>query len=59
VFQAEMQPEFKYEAKNGKVWNEAARRALTFTLLLVMQDLPWADPTAPNKTAFVACDNGG
>jgi len=52
-----MQLEFKYEAKNGKVSNEAARRALT--LLLVMQDLPWADPTAPNKTAFVAGDNGG
>jgi hypothetical protein len=45
---------FKYEANNGKVPNEAARRALA--MLLVMQDLPWADPAAPTKTAFVACD---
>src|SRR5258708_6142318 len=36
---------FKYDAKNGEVRNEVARRALA--LLLVMQDLPWADPAAP------------
>jgi hypothetical protein len=48
---------FKYEAKNGKIPSEAAHRALA--LLLVMQDLPWADPTAPTKTAFVSCDKGG
>ena len=47
---------FKYDVKNGAVPNEAAGRALK--LLLVMQDLPWADPTAPTKTAFVACDKG-
>ena len=45
---------FKYDANNGKVPNEAARRALS--LLLTMQDLPWADPSAPTKTALVACD---
>src|SRR5215472_3389854 len=48
---------FKYEAKNGRVPGESARRALA--LLLAMQDLPWADPAAPTKTAFVACDKGG
>ena len=32
----------------------AARRALE--LLLAMQDLPWAGPTAPTKAALVACD---
>jgi hypothetical protein len=45
---------FKYDAKNGEVRNEVARRALA--LLLAMQDLPWADPAAPTKTALVACD---
>jgi hypothetical protein len=45
---------FKYETRNGEVPNEAARRALA--LLLTIQDLPWANPTAPTKTAFVACD---
>jgi hypothetical protein len=45
---------FKYDAKDGDVRNEVARRALA--LLLAMQDLPWADPAAPTKTAFVACD---
>lgn len=46
---------FKYEVKNGEVPAEAARRALA--LLLTMQDLPWAKPAAPTKTAFVACEN--
>jgi hypothetical protein len=45
---------FKYDAKNGEVRSEVARRALA--LLLAMQDLPWADPSAPTKTALVACD---
>jgi hypothetical protein len=45
---------FKYDAKNGEVRNEVARRGLA--LLLAMQDLPWADPAAPTKTALVACD---
>src|SRR5262249_24801737 len=45
---------FKYGVDNGEVPNKAARRALA--LLLVMQDLTWADPAAPTKTAFVACD---
>jgi hypothetical protein len=48
---------FKYEAKNGGVRSEVARRALA--LLLAMQDLPWADPPAPTKTALVACDPPG
>ena len=45
---------FKYEVSNGDVPTEAARRALA--LLLAMQDLSWAEPAAPTKTAFVACD---
>jgi hypothetical protein len=45
---------FKYDTENGEVRNEVARRALA--LLLAMQDLPWADPSAPTKTALVACD---
>ena len=45
---------FKCDAKDGDVRNEVARRALE--LLLAMQDLPWADPSAPTKTALVACD---
>jgi hypothetical protein len=44
---------FKYDVTNGEVPTEAAGRALA--LLLAMQDLPWADPTAPTKTALVAC----
>jgi len=47
---------FEYKAKNGKVSSDAARRALA--LLLVVQDLSWADPTAPIKTALVACEKG-
>jgi len=45
---------FKYDAKNGGVPDEVARRALA--LLLAMQDLPWAEPSAPAKTALVSCD---
>jgi hypothetical protein len=45
---------FKYDAKNGGVPDEVARRALA--LLLAMQDLPWADPSARTKTALVSCD---
>jgi len=45
---------FKYDVRNGGVPDEVARRALA--LLLAMQDLPWADPSAPTKTALVSCD---
>jgi len=45
---------FKYDVRNGGVPDEVARRALA--LLLAMQDLPWADPSAPTKTTLVSCD---
>src|SRR6185437_1887406 len=48
---------FKYEVKNREVPTGAALRALA--LLLAMQDLPWAEPTATTKTTFVACDGVG
>jgi hypothetical protein len=45
---------FKYDVGNGEVPDKVAWRALA--LLLAMQDLPWAEPSAPTKTAFVSCD---
>ena len=45
---------FKYDTDHGKVSLKAARRSLE--LLRALQDLPWADPAAPTKTALIACD---
>ena len=44
---------FSYDTDHGEVPAEAARRARQ--LLLVMQDLDWAKPDAPTKTALAAC----
>jgi hypothetical protein len=44
---------FSYDTDDGAVPAEAARRA--HDLLLAMQDLEWADPAVPTKTALVGC----
>jgi hypothetical protein len=44
---------FSYDTDDGAVRAEAAQRARD--LLLAMQDLEWADPAAPTKTALVGC----
>ena len=44
---------FSYDTDHGVVPAEAAQRARR--LLLVMQDLDWAKPDAPTKTALAAC----
>jgi hypothetical protein len=44
---------FSYDTDDRAVPAEAARWALD--LLLPMQDLEWADPAAPTKTALVGC----
>ncbi len=44
---------FAYDTDHGEVSAEAARRARQ--LLVAMQDLDWAKPDAPTKTALAAC----
>jgi hypothetical protein len=44
---------FSYDTDDGAVPAEVAFRARD--LLLEMQDLKWADPAAPTKTALVGC----
>ena len=44
---------FAYVTDDGAVSAEAARRARE--LLLAMQDLDWADPGSPTKTALAGC----
>ena len=44
---------FAYETDDGSVSAEVARRARE--LLLAMQDLDWADPGSPTKTALAGC----
>jgi hypothetical protein len=44
---------FAYDTDDGSVPAEAARRARE--LLLAMQDLDWADPGSPTKTALAGC----
>jgi hypothetical protein len=42
-----------YDTDHGAVSDEAAQRARA--LLLAMQDLDWADPGSPTKTALSGC----
>jgi hypothetical protein len=44
---------FSYDTDAGAVSAEAARRARE--LLLMMQNLDWADPGSPTKTALAGC----
>jgi hypothetical protein len=44
---------FSYDTDDGGVSAEAARRGRE--LLLTMQDLDWADPALPTKTALAGC----
>jgi hypothetical protein len=44
---------FSYKTKDGHVSSDAAQRSMA--LLLSLQDLSWADPGAPTKSALVAC----
>lgn len=44
---------FSYDTEDGAVTAEAARRSRE--LLLAMQDLDWADPALPTKTALAGC----
>jgi hypothetical protein len=44
---------FAYATDNGSVSAEVARRARE--LLLAIQDLDWADPGSPTKTALAGC----
>jgi hypothetical protein len=44
---------FSYATTDGAVSSEAARRGRE--LFLGLQDLQWADPGSPTKTALVAC----
>jgi len=44
---------FSYDTDHGEVPAKAAHRSRA--LLLAMQDLAWAEPGAPTKTALAAC----
>jgi hypothetical protein len=44
---------FSYDTDDGAVSGEAARRGRE--LLLALQDLDWADPGSPTKTALAGC----
>jgi hypothetical protein len=44
---------FSYDTDDGEVAAEVAKRSRE--LLLLMQDLDWADPALPTKTALAGC----